>query len=89
MTDRKAELFETNGGQAVRLPADFRFVGDEVYIRRDPETGAVILSERPSSWDGLFALYGDGAVPDDFMSPADRPQPTTDREPFADWESDR
>jgi antitoxin VapB len=30
----------------VRLPAEFRFEGDEVYIRRDPQTGDVILSAR-------------------------------------------
>ncbi|MGE0500532.1 MAG: antitoxin [Rhizobiaceae bacterium] len=47
--------------QAVRLPAEFRFEGDEVEIRRDPETGEVILSEkrkRPKptgNFDAFFA----------------------------------
>ena len=31
----KAKLFMTGGSQAVRLPAEFRFEGDEVDIRRD------------------------------------------------------
>ena len=36
-----AKLFTTGGSQAVRLPKDFRFEGDEVTIRR--EGRAVIL----------------------------------------------
>ena len=36
----KAKLFITGGSQAVRLPAEFRFEGDEVDIRRDATTGA-------------------------------------------------
>lgn len=39
-----AKLFKNGRSQAVRLPAEFRFEGDEVLIRRDPETGEVILS---------------------------------------------
>jgi virulence-associated protein VagC len=34
----KAKLFTTGGSQAVRLPAEFRFEGSEVDIRRDPVT---------------------------------------------------
>lgn len=30
----------------MRLPAEFRFDGDEVLIRREPPTGDVILSPR-------------------------------------------
>ena len=36
----KAKLFTTGGSQAVRLPAEFRFEGSEVDIRRDPVTGS-------------------------------------------------
>jgi len=70
---RKARLFTNGGSQAVRLPADFRFDDDEVFIRRDEITGDVILSKRPgwASWDEYFALRDAAAVPDDFM--ADRP----------------
>lgn len=39
-----AKLFKNGRSQAVRLPAEFRFEGEEVRIRRDPETGDVILS---------------------------------------------
>lgn len=41
-----AKLFKNGRSQAVRLPAEFRFEGDEVLIRRDPVTGDVILTPR-------------------------------------------
>ena len=31
----RAKLFTIGGSQAVRLPAEFRFEGDEVEIQRD------------------------------------------------------
>jgi antitoxin VapB len=62
---------------------EFRFEGSEVFVRRDPKTGDVILSRRPDSWDGLFDLYGKEDVPADFMGPDDRPQSPHDRDPFA------
>ena len=43
-----AKLFRNGRSQAVRLPAEFRFPGAEVYVRRDPATGDVILSRHPS-----------------------------------------
>ena len=46
--ERKARLFKNGGSQAVRLPAEYRFEGDEVYITRDETTGDVILSAQPS-----------------------------------------
>ena len=51
-----AKLFRNGRSQAVRLPADFRFPGSEVYVRRDPATGDVILSRRPDSWQDFFDL---------------------------------
>ncbi|MEQ1855845.1 MAG: AbrB/MazE/SpoVT family DNA-binding domain-containing protein [Longimicrobiales bacterium] len=35
MTTRRAKLFWNGRSQAVRLPAEFRFEGDEVEIRRE------------------------------------------------------
>ncbi|MEN3290939.1 MAG: antitoxin VapB [Burkholderiales bacterium] len=81
MTDT-AKIFTTGRSQAVRLPLEYRFEQKEVYIRRDPATGDVILSRRPTSWDGLFALDATTDVPDDFMSEADRNQGTQNRDPF-------
>jgi antitoxin VapB len=63
-----AKLFRNGRSQAVRLPADFRFPGSEVYVRRDPATGDVILSRRPDSWEDFFALVDRLDIPEDFMS---------------------
>ncbi len=80
-----AKLFITGRStQAVRLPKAFRFEGSEVFIRRDATTGEVILSPRPASWDGLFALDQTTHVPIDFMCEADRQQGNASRDPFAD-----
>ncbi len=48
-----AKLFTNGRSQAVRLPAAFRFEGKEVFIRQDPATGDVILSRKPSDWEGV------------------------------------
>ena len=45
---RTAKIFMTNRSQAVRLPREFQFATDEVYIRR--EGNDVILSPRPRDW---------------------------------------
>ncbi len=62
-----AKIFMTGRSQAVRLPAQYRFDTSEVYIRRDPATGDVILSARPTDWEGFFALQSQAEVPDDFL----------------------
>ncbi len=85
MGARTAKLFTTGRSQAVRLPMEFRFEGSEVFVRRDPKTGDVILSRRPDSWDGLFELYGKGDVPGDFMGADDRSHPAQERDPFLGW----
>lgn len=82
---RTAKLFTTGRSQAVRLPMEFRFDGSEVFVRRDAKTGDVILSRRPSSWEGLFDLYDNGEVPTDFMREGDRPRSKQDRDPFEGW----
>jgi antitoxin VapB len=64
---RTAKLFRNGRSQAVRLPSEFRFEGTEVFIRQDPETGDVILSRRPDSWQSFFAIAREG-VPEDFMN---------------------
>lgn len=63
-----AKLFRNGRSQAVRLPAEYRFDGSEVYIRRDTKTGDVILSRRPHSWQDFFELMREIEVPDDFLS---------------------
>jgi len=76
-----AKLFMNGRSQAVRLPRDYRFDGSEVYIRKDPETGEVIMSEKPPSWDGFFELRDKTDVPDEFMKDRHN-EPPQDRELF-------
>ena len=64
---RTAKLFHNGRSQAVRLPADYRFEGAQVYIRRDPAPGDVILSRRPESWQDFFELMKTIDVPEDFL----------------------
>ena len=65
---RTAKLFRNGRSQAVRLPADLRFEGSEVYVRRDSNTGDVILSRRPESWKDFFALMRTIDIPEDFLA---------------------
>ena len=63
-----AKLFRSGRSQAVRLPAEYRFDGPEVFVRRDPVTGDVILSRKPHSWQDFFELMKTIDVPDDFLA---------------------
>ena len=70
---KTAKLFRNGRSQAVRLPSEYRFEGSEVYVRRDPATGDVILSRRPDSWKDFFELMKTVEFPEDFL--ADRKDP--------------
>jgi antitoxin VapB len=76
-----AKLFMNGRSQAVRLPIKFRFDCKEVYIRKDSETGDVIISKKPESWDDFFELMETINVPEDFMAKRDNETPP-DRELF-------
>ena len=84
---RTAKLFMNGRSQAVRLPAEIRFeaAAKEVFIRRDPHTGDVILSSRPSDWDSFFAALEEAEIPPGFLSPEERDQGVHDRDPFEGW----
>ena len=53
----KARVFRNGRSQAVRIPAEYRFNTEEVYIERNPQTGALTLSEQPllPSLEEVFA----------------------------------
>jgi antitoxin VapB len=80
-----AKLFINGRSQAVRLPAAYRFQTKEVFVRQDPETGDVILSRKPASWDGFFAALKGADVPADFLDEKERNQGAQERDPFAGW----
>ena len=50
---RTAKVFMTNRSQAVRLPKEYQFDTDEVFIRKVGED--VILSPRPRDWRTYLA----------------------------------
>jgi antitoxin VapB len=77
-----AHVFTPERSQAVPLPMEFRFECSEIYIRRDAITGDVVLSRKPNTWDGLFALVQTTQVPADFMNESDRNQGEQARDPF-------
>ena len=58
-----AKLFQNGRSQAVRLPKEFQFAGDEVLIHKHGD--AVILVPYEKSWE-IF-LAGVQAFSDDFM----------------------
>ncbi len=81
---KSAKLFKNGRSQAVRLPAEFRFEGDAVHIRRDPLTGDVILSPYHGRFDDFIALRDRllTQAADEFQTvavPRD-PAPPTERE---------
>jgi antitoxin VapB len=52
-TQRKAKIFMNNRSQAVRLPKEFQFKTEEVFIRKIGSD--VVLSPRPSDWSAYLA----------------------------------
>ena len=75
---RKARVFMSGRSQAVRVPAEFRFTTDEVYVRRDLQTGDLILSQSPpATWPEIFAALDKAKFPSEFM--ADRKQGTAEK----------
>jgi len=48
---KTAKLFRNGQSQAVRLPKEFRFEGDEVFIKKSGS--AVVLIPLVNSWDSL------------------------------------
>ena len=78
---RKARVFMSGRSQAVRIPAEFRFDTDEVYVRRDHQTGDLILSRTPANWAEIFQALDDAGFPSTFL--ADREQGVAEeREPL-------
>ena len=65
-----AKLFKNGESQAVRLPKEFRFVGDEVFIKR--VGSAVVLLPKAKSWDTLLESLE--KFPSDFMNERDQPK---------------
>jgi antitoxin VapB len=73
-----AKLFKNGASQAVRLPKDFRFDGDEVCIKR--VGSAVLLFPRTEAWSLMGQALG--KVDEDFMAGRDQPGQPDQRKPL-------
>jgi antitoxin VapB len=73
----KARVFMNGRSQAVRIPAEYRFASDQVYIRRNPQNGEVILSERPlgKSLREIFDMIDTAGGADDLLKDRDTTPP--------------
>lgn len=58
-----AKLFQNGRSQAVRLPKEFQFVGEEVFIQRHGD--AVLLIPHEKAWE-VF-IEGLSSFSEDFM----------------------
>jgi antitoxin VapB len=75
---KSAKLFKNGESQAVRLPKEFRFSGDEVFIKR--VGNAVVLLPKARSWDTLLESLE--KFPPDFMTNREQPAEADHRESF-------
>src|SRR5262249_5220512 len=76
----KTRVFMNGRSQAVRIPAEYRFTTSEIYIRRDPQNGDVILSQAPADWQEIFASLDRAHIPDDFLANRDQEEPQNRRD---------
>ncbi|MBT5427678.1 MAG: AbrB/MazE/SpoVT family DNA-binding domain-containing protein [Bacteroidetes bacterium] len=66
---KSAKLFKNGGSQAVRLPTEFKFEGDEVYIKKT-RYGVLLLPKSQSPWK----LWREAIERDDFPFMDERQQ---------------
>jgi len=79
--EEKARVFMSGRSQAVRIPVEYRFASKEVFIRRDPQSGEIILSEHPQhqSLAEIFAIIDSAGGAEDLLQDRDT-VPPHDRE---------
>lgn len=70
---KTAKLFKNGQSQAVRLPRDFRFDDDYVFIKKEGKV--VMLIPAKGSWQSLFNSLD--KFSDDFLE--ERKQPLTQK----------
>ncbi|PWQ92738.1 antitoxin [Leucothrix pacifica] len=64
MQPQTAKVFMNGRSQAIRLPKEFRFDTDEVYLIRQGDN--IIISAKKPTWDSFFAQPS--AFDDDFLA---------------------
>lgn len=76
---KTAKLFQNGQSQAVRLPKEFRFEGDEVIIKRSGNT--VVLIPANHSWEVLASSLD--KFSSDFMDNRNQPDEQVREDLFA------
>jgi antitoxin VapB len=71
-TVAEAKVFMTGRSQAVRLPKEYRVIGDSVYVKRLGNT-IVLMPKTDDRWAGLFAALDE--FPRDFVLERRQDQP--------------
>jgi len=77
---KTAKLFRNGNSQAVRLPREFRFQGDEVRIRREGD--AVILEPLNADVKKWLAEILQNPMSKDFMAEGRQQPPAPERDSF-------
>lgn len=67
---KTAKIFQNGQSQAVRLPKEFRFKDDYVYVKKSGNI--VMLIPAKDSWDSLLDSLG--KFSDDFMTERKQPR---------------
>lgn len=65
-----AKLFQNGQSQAVRLPKEFRFEGEEVFIKKVGKVTILLPVNNP--WEALIDSIG--KFSDDFMDSREQPE---------------
>jgi antitoxin VapB len=91
LTQKTAKLFMNGNSQAVRLPLEYRFAVDEVFVTKNPHTGDVILSTLPNTnvWADFFEFTSAIADTSGYMETRELNTPPSATGIFDDVASDR
>ena len=38
-----------------------------MYVRRDPQSGELVLSQAPATWEDVYAALDEAGFPEDFL----------------------
>ncbi len=75
---KTAKIFKNGGSQAVRLPKEFQFDGEQVYIKQ--LGNAVVLLPQVDPWQFLEDSLDQ--FTEDFLASRDQPEQEERKDPF-------
>ena len=73
-----AKVFKNGSSQAIRLPKEFRFDDDEVYVKRIGS--AVLVFPKDKAWDLMAEAIGQ--FDEDFLRERNQPAKAEKRKPL-------